>query len=263
MSFAEFEKEVKLQNKVMAVTRVYLKDEEPKHTFGCIYRLWDRVLEKGETIVTGLGYCGCKGFEANAGFKDRTPQIPGGFGLFLTKGSTQQWTPDGERFKCSEECAYGLWEGLPKNVMDDGKGGTFDGIKFEPYREGLECDVVVCFCNPDQLSAVIVLHGYDKPEFDRVIATTAAGCASMTRIPFGELRREKPRAVITGSDLAQRKFRDENEISIAIPAGDFAYMMSVTEECFFHAPVWKPIRNRLRKDEKLQDACFTALGTVE
>ena len=73
MSFAEFEKEVKLQKKVMAVTRVYLKDEEPKHTFGCIYRLWDRVLEKGETIVTGLGYCGCKGFEANAGFKDRTP----------------------------------------------------------------------------------------------------------------------------------------------------------------------------------------------
>jgi hypothetical protein len=108
-----------------------------------------------------------------------------------------------------------------------------------------------------------VLHGYDKPEFDRVIATTAAGCASMTRIPFAEIGRDKPRAVITGSDLAQRKFRNEDEISIAIPGGDFEYMMSVTDECFFHAPVWKPIRNRLRKDEHLQDACFTALGTEE
>ena len=129
MSFAEFEKEVKLQNKVMGVTRVYLKDEDPKHTLGCIYRLWDRVLG-GETIVTGLGYCGCKGFESNSGLKDRSPQIPGTFGKFLTKGSDQQWTPDGERFKCDEETAYGLWDNLPKNVMEDGRGGRFDGIKF-------------------------------------------------------------------------------------------------------------------------------------
>ena len=56
MSFQEFEKEVKLQGKVMGITRVYLKDEEPKHTFGCIYRIFDRVLA-GETIVTGLGFC--------------------------------------------------------------------------------------------------------------------------------------------------------------------------------------------------------------
>ena len=262
MSFAEFEKEVALQGKVMAITRVYLKDEMPTHTLGCFFRLFDRILG-GETIVTGLGYCGCKGFESNSGLKDQLPCIPGGFGKFLTTGSKAQWTPDGERFKCDEETAFGLYEGLPKNVMEDGKGGRYDGLKFEPYKEGMKCDVVVCFCNPDQLSAVIVLHGYDKPEYDRVIATTAAGCASLVRIPLDEKRREKPRAVITGSDLAQRKFRPEGEIAIAIPSEDFDYMMSVTEECFFHAPVWKPVRNRLRKDEKLQDACYTALGTVE
>ena len=99
MSFAEFEKEVALQGKVMAISRVYLKDEEPKHSFGCIYRLFDRILG-GETIVTGLGYCGCKGFESNSGLKDELPCIPGGFGKFLTTGSKAQWTPDGERFKC-------------------------------------------------------------------------------------------------------------------------------------------------------------------
>lgn len=262
MSFAEFEKEVALQGKVMAISRVYLKDETPAHSFGCIFRMFDRILA-GETLVTGIGYCGCKGFKSNSGIVDEIPFIPGGFGKFLTTGSTAQWTPDGERFKCDEATAYGLIEGFPKNVMDDGKGGKYDGIKFEPYREGLKCDVVVCFCNPDQLSAVIVLHGYNKSEFDRVIATTAAGCASLVRLPLGEKRREKPRAIITGSDLAQRKFRPENEIAIAIPSEDFEYMMSVTGECFFHAPVWKPVRNRLRKDEHLQDACFTALGTIE
>ena len=85
MSFAEFEKEVNLQGKVMAITRVYLKDEEPNHSFGCIYRMFDRILA-GETLVTGLGYCGCKGFESNSGLKDELPCIPGGFGKFLTVG---------------------------------------------------------------------------------------------------------------------------------------------------------------------------------
>ena len=262
MSFKEFERELKLQNKVMGITRVHLADEEPEHTFGCIYRAFDKVLQ-GHTLVTGLGYCGCKGFECNSGLKDEVPHIPGGFGLFLSKGSDQLWTPDGERFKCDEDVAYGMFHMLPKDVMRDDRGGVYNGIKFEPYKEGLDCDVVVCFCNPDQLSALIVLHGYDKKEFDRVIATTASGCASMLRIPFAELESDKPRAVITGTDLAQRKYRDENEISIAIPAKDFSYMMSVTDECFFHAPVWKPIRNRLRKEENLKDVCFTALGTEE
>lgn len=262
MSFAEFEKELKLQGKVMAISRVYLKDENPRHTFGCIYKMFDRILA-GEELVTGLGFCGCKGFESNSGLKDEVPLIPGGFGKFLSSGSTAQWTPDGERFKCDEATAYGLFEGLPKDVMGDGKGGKYNGFKFEPYKEGMKCDIVVCFCNADQLSALLNLHGYNKPEYDRVIATTSSGCASMIRIPLAEKKREKPRAVITGTDLAQRKFRDKDEVAIAIPSEDFDYMMSVTDECFFHAPVWKPIRNRLRAEEQLQDVCFTALSTRE
>ena len=70
MSFAEFEKEVKLQGKVMAITRVNLADETPQHSLGCIFRMFDRILA-GETLVTGLGYCGCKGFESNSGLKDQ------------------------------------------------------------------------------------------------------------------------------------------------------------------------------------------------
>ena len=262
MGFAEFEKEMHLEGKVMAITRVYLKDETPRHTFGCIYKMFDKILA-GEELVTGMGFCGCKGFESNSGLKDTPPQTPGGFGKFLSSGSDQMWTPPGERFKCDEDTAFGLYYGLPMNVMDDGKGGKYDGFRFEPYKEGLKCDTVVCFCNPDQLSAMLNLHAYNKPEYDMAIATTASGCASMVRIPLAEKQREKSRAVITGTDLLARKFRDENEIAIAVTSEDFEYMMSVTDECFFIAPVWKPIRNRLRKDEHLEDVCFTALGEKE
>ena len=257
MSYAELTKEMKLQDKVIAITRVSKAEEQPQHTFGCIYKILHRVFA-GETIVSAKGFCGCKGFENNSGLVDETPFIPGGFGLFLSKGSKEQWTPDGERFKCNPDMAYAMYDCLPKDVM-----GGYDALKFEPYQEGMKCDVVTCFCNADQLSALIVLHGYDKPEYDRVIATTVSGCASMIRIPLNELKSDKPRAVITGTDLAQRKFMDEGDLAISFTGPEFEKMLSYTDECFFHSPVWKPIRNRLRKDEHLEDVCFTALGTRE
>ena len=138
--------------------------------------------------------------------------------------------------------------------------GEFDALRFEPYREGMHPDVVVAFCNPDQLSAMIVLHGYDKPEYDRVIASTVSGCASMVRIPLNELRSDKPRAVITGTDLAARKFVPEGEVAFAVTGPEFDKMLAVTEECFFHSPVWKPVRNRLRAEEHLEDVVFTRLA---
>jgi len=257
MSYHELIQEMKLQDKVLAVTRVYSSEENPQHTFGCIYKILQRVLA-GETIVSAKGFFGCKGFENNSGLVDETPFIPGGFGLFLSRGSKEQWTPDGERFKCDPDMAYAMYDCLPKDVM-----GGFDALKFEPYREGMSCDVVVVFCNPDQLSALIVLHGYDKAEYDRVIATAVSGCASMIRIPLNELKSDNPRAVITGTDLAQRKYMDEHSLAISFTGPAFEKMLSYTGECFFHSPVWKPVRNRLRKDEHLEDVCFTALGTRE
>ena len=254
MSYGEFIKEMKLQGKLLAVTRVRSEDEQLTDTFGCIYRTLPKVLA-GETYTFKLETCSCSGFDHNTGLRDDMPNTPGGFGIFLSQGSDQRWTPPGEKFKCDPETAEAMFECLPKDVM-----GGFDALKFEPYREGLRPDIVVAFCNPDQLSAMIVLHGYDKVEYDRVIATTVSGCASMVRIPLDELKRDKPRAVITGTDLAARKFVKEDELAFAVTGPEFDKMLAVTEECFFHSPVWKPVRNRLRREEHLEDAKFTDLA---
>ncbi len=254
MSYGEFIKEMKLQGKLLAVTRVRSEDEQLTDTFGCIYRTLPKVLA-GETYTFKLETCSCSGFDHNTGLRDDMPNTPGGFGIFLSQGSDQRWTPPGEKFKCDPETAEAMFECLPKDVM-----GGFDALKFEPYREGLRPDIVVAFCNPDQLSAMIELHGYDKAEYDRVIATTVSGCASMVRIPLDELKRDKPRAVITGTDLAARKFVKEDELAFAVTGPEFDKMLAVTEECFFHSPVWKPVRNRLRSEEHLEDAKFTDLA---
>ena len=254
MSYQELVKEVRLQGRLMAVTRVHREDAQLTDTFGCIYRTIPKILA-GETYTFARESCSCSGFDHNTGLRDDMPNTPGGFGIFLSHGSDQRWTPPGEKFKCDPQTAEAMFECLPKDVM-----GGFDALRFEPYREGLKPDVVVAFCDPDQLSALIVLHGYDKAEYDRVIATTASGCASMVRIPLDELKREKPRAVITGTDLAARKFVPQGELAFAVTGPEFEKMLAVTEECFFHSPVWKPVRNRLRADEHLEDAKFTDLA---
>lgn len=254
MSYSEFIKELKLEGKLMAITRTKAEEEELTDTFGCVYKIIPRVLA-GETFAFAKGNCSCSGFDHNTGLVDEMPKTPGGFGIFLSKGSDQQWTPPGEKFKCDPETAEAMWDHLPKDVL-----AGYDALRFEPYMEGMEADIVVAFCNPDQLSAMIVLHGYDKPEYDRVIATTVSGCASMVRIPLSEMGRDKPRAVITGTDLAARKFVDEGEVAFAVTGPEFDKMLAVTEECFFHSPVWKPVRNRLRRDEHLEDAKFTGLA---
>ena len=97
MSYSELVKELKLENRLMAVTRVHAKDEKVNDIFGCVYKRFERVLN-GETLVLKEGSCSCGGFDHNSGLNDEKPKIPGGFGVFLSYGSDQQWTPPGEKF---------------------------------------------------------------------------------------------------------------------------------------------------------------------
>lgn len=254
MSYSELIKELKLEGRIIAATRVHSQGEQPDDIAGCIYKALPKVMA-GESLVLKSGSCSCGGFDHNSGLKDDMPMIPGGFGVFLSHGSKQMWTPPGERFKCDPKTAEAMFDKLPKDVMDG-----FDAIKFEPYREGMKADVVTAFVTADQLSAMIVLHGYDRSEYDHVIATTVSGCASMLRIPFAELKKEKPRAVITGTDIAQRHFVAEELLAISMAGGDFDRILDITGECFFRSPVFKKLRIRIHKDENLIEKKFSVLA---
>lgn len=253
MSYREFVEELKLEGQVIASTRVDSADVECDDMFGCVYKIFPQVLA-GRTVTLKKGSSSCAGFEHNAGLVDSRPVIPGGFGVFLSQGSDQMWTPKGERFKCDPPTAEAMYDSLPKDVM-----GGHDAIRFEAYREGMKADVVTVFCTADQLSALLNLHGYNRGYYDHIIGTTASGCASMLRVPFAEIGKEHPRAVITGTDIATRKFIDEDKIAISFTGEDFEYMLSVTGECFFHAEVFKKTRERIHKGEGKEPE-FTSLA---
>ena len=50
MSYSELVKELKLENRLMAVNRVHAADEQVNDIFGCVYKRFERVLN-GETLV--------------------------------------------------------------------------------------------------------------------------------------------------------------------------------------------------------------------
>ena len=74
------------------------------------------------------------------------------------------------------------------------------------------------------------------------------------------MKKEKPKAVITATDLAQRHFVDENLLALSVSGNDFEKMLSVTFECYFHSPVFKKIRRRIHKDEALEEKRFSILA---
>ena len=117
-----------------------------------------------------------------------------------------------------------------------------------------------CVVDTDQLSGMLVLHGYNKSAYDTAIATTVSGCASMLRIPFAEMKKDQPRAVITGTDLAQRHLIDENLVALSIAGWEFEQILDITQECYFHSPVFKKIRLRIHKDDAVPEKKYTSLA---
>lgn len=240
MSYREFLQETNLEGRVLAITRVLAGDRGAAQVPHCVYRAVAQVLAGASCLLTADS-CGCGGFAANAGLAEGEPPIPGGFGAFLSQGAGEGYLP-GARLKCSPEIASAQFDRLPKDVMD-GK----DALLLEPFREDLTPDLVTCFATPDQLSALLFLHGFCRSDYDSLLATTASGCASLFRIPLGQLKQAHPRAVLGNLDMAERFLLDKNLLAFTVAGADFSAMLAHTEDCFFHTPMWQPLRRRIHQ----------------
>ena len=73
MSYSELVKELKLENRLMAVTRVHAKDEKVNDIFGCVYKRFERVLN-GETLV--LRFLQLRGFRSQQRTQRRKTEDP-------------------------------------------------------------------------------------------------------------------------------------------------------------------------------------------
>ena len=81
----------------------------------------------------------------------------------------------------------------------------------------------------------------------------------MLRIPFAEMKKDQPRAVITGTDLAQRHLIDENLVALSIAGWAFDQILDITQECYFHSPVFKNIRLPIHQHDAVPEKKYPTL----
>ncbi|MDL2258579.1 DUF169 domain-containing protein, partial [Eubacteriales bacterium OttesenSCG-928-K08] len=207
-------------------------------TSGCSLKELNEVFG-GKTIVMGRKSFSCNGGLSGCGFRDGLPQVPGGFAKFLTSGAGEGFPP-GESIKCSEEIAERMISNQPQNVMDG-----FDAIEIAPLTEDKKADTVTFLVNADQLSALVHLYNFRTYEYDRVIMPMTSGCASIFRVPFGEMLSGKNRAVIGNADVFSRPHFPEDTLFFTVSGESFEQMMDDTDFCFLKAPFWSSVRERL------------------
>ena len=197
MNHKELAQELNLQTRILSVARKNNIEAADPVKAGCTLRGLNKVLNDGETIVLSAKTTSCRGGNRGFGFDDELPPTPGGVGLFLSCGAGEGF-PAGERIKATPEIGEQMLLNQPMNVLN---GNEF--IEIKPYEDGDMLDLVSFLVNPDQLSALVTLFSYRSIDYDNVIAPMLSGCASIFRIPFGEIGREKPRAVIGNMDFFQ------------------------------------------------------------
>lgn len=242
MDYQTFIEELQLQGKVFTITRTTAPDDLEKLKGGCSLALTKKAMA-GERVLAAASNAVCKGSNAGFGLSDDLPNIPGGFGHFLSYGKGEGF-PKGERVKKTPELGEAMLLGQPKGVN---KG--CDALEFWAYEKAEDPDLVSFLVTPDQLSALIHLYNFEKPDYDNVIMPMSSGCASVVRIPLGELEKgNDARAVVGGVDVFSRVHFDADTFFFTIPAEQFESMLVNADESVLVSPIWKGVRKRIHAD---------------
>ena len=229
---------LKLENKVVGIKRMAEGEANKDLLSGCTLKELNRAFH-GETLTLAFECGKCTGSNTGFGFIDGVPAIPGGFGNFVSMGKGKGY-PTGERVKMTPEIGEKMILSQPQDVMENNKY-----IRVKPFVDGDECDTVTFLVNPDQLSVLVHIFNFRKTDYDNIIAPMVSGCASIFRIPFGELRRENSRAVIGNIDIFARPHFDKNTFFFTVTGKDFKQMLEDAEESVISSPIFKGVESRL------------------
>lgn len=238
MTYYDLVQALKLDNKVIAITRTNNNENITPFKKGCILKAFNEVINV-EKLVLSVDAISCSGAGTGMGFCDGLPNIPGGFGNFLCKGAGKGF-PIGERIKSSPEIGEEMLLGQPQNVLNE-----FSTIELKQFEENDKCDLVTIISTCDQMAALVHLFNYRKSEYDNVIMPMVSGCASIFRIPFGELKVKHPRAVIGNADIFSRPHLNKDTYFFTVSRQDFLNMIEDAGESFLIAPIWNGIKARL------------------
>ena len=237
--------ELKLAYRPVAIV---FADEKPagalefkQGAWGCVVAMF-AAAARGKTAAFSKETCGCGGGRIGLGFTDRYDHVPGGIEYFLSTGRGEGY-PEGEAYIKTPELARSFVDELPRTCIPAKYVIAKPLDEIDPEEEKPE--LIVFFCEPDQLSALVVLANYGRAGGSNVIIPFGAGCHQTCLIPYAQSKKDKPQAVVGVTDISARPMVDPNVLSFTVPFAMFQEMEANVPGSFLEKAAWKKVRARI------------------
>ncbi len=195
----------------------------------------------GASLAFDVEAVGCGGGKRYLGF---VSELRPGFEYFLSCGLPGEM--EGERYKKSPELVRELLAHMPRF---DAPARYIVFKRWDRLEEGDAPAVVVFFAQPDVLSGLFTLSGYDEAEPQAVVAPFASGCASIVYYPYLERGTPRARAVLGMFDVSARPCVPAHVLTLAIPWSRFVRMVDNMDESFLITGSWQKVRARIGQDD--------------
>ena len=215
--------------------------EFAEQKWGCVAAMLTAAV-KGRTVVFSRKTFGCIGGGVGLGFGNMYVHFPGGFPNFLSTGSGEGY-PEGEAYKKNPELAQKFVDELPITDIPE------QFVVFKPLaqvdEENETPKVIVFYVNPDQLSALVVLTNYNRPDNENVAIPFAAGCQTTCLLPWQESFREAPRAIIGMTDISARPVIDADLLSFSVSYDLYKALEAEAPGSFMDKESWHKVLRRI------------------
>jgi hypothetical protein len=190
---------------------------------------------------------GCPGGGTGLGFGDC--YTPMGFPIerLLSTGGTAQLPGgrsydmhEGERFHRSPEVTRRWLSEFPFRQIPTAY------LVAKPLSEATPADAVALVhwhVNPDQLSALVTLAGFERGTVDTVAAPWGAACHAIV-FALAEAERPRPRGVLGFFDISRRHQVERDILSFTAPYALHAEMEAAVPDSFLATATWLALKAR-------------------
>jgi hypothetical protein len=237
----------------LAPVAIILTDQRPAEgvqfkpgRMGCVASML-LTAAKGRTVFFDRDTFGCPGGGAGIGFGDCYARMDFPIDRLLSTGGTAQLgngqaydMREGERFHRSPEITRRWLAEFPFRQIEAAY------VVAKPLADATADDTIALVhwhVNPDQLSALVTLAGFERGRVETATAPWGAACQAIA-YAYAEAARPDPRGVIGFFDISRRHQVERDILSFTAPFALHCEMEAAVPDSFFATEAWIELRKR-------------------